>query len=376
MSRIRVGILFGGRSAEHEVSILSARNIFLALDRERFDPVLIGIDKRGRWLPQADALLLAETRDVRLVRLNEAAAPVAIEPGNASGALIAAGQRPDVIFPVLHGPMGEDGTVQGLLELAGLPYVGAGVLGSAVGMDKDVMKRLLRDAGIPVARSHTVRAAEFARDAAAACARARDLGFPVFTKPANLGSSVGIRRVARTEDLHDAIAFALRFDTKVIVEESIDGREIEVAVLGNDDPRASIPGEIRVQHADGFYSYDAKYVDEHGAALDIPAVLDADTTRRAQEMAVRAFCALECSGLARVDFFLRPNGELLVNEINTLPGFTAISMYPKLWEASGLAQHDLISRLIELALERHAVRRALQTGAPDVDDAGVQPTTP
>jgi D-alanine-D-alanine ligase len=362
MKRLRVGILFGGRSAEHEVSILSARNIFLALDRERFDAVLIGIDKKGRWLPQADTQRLVDTRDVRLARLNESVPPVAIEPGKATEALVSASgagapEPPDVIFPVVHGPFGEDGATQGLLELAGLPYVGAGVLGSAVGMDKDVMKRLLREAGIPVARFHTIRAEDVARDAAGACSRVSELGFPLFTKPANLGSSVGIRRVARPEDLRDALAFALRFDTKVIAEEAITGREIEVAVLGNADPRASIPGEIRVQHAD------------HGAALDIPAVLDAETTRRAQELAVRAFLALECSGMARVDFFLRSSGELLVNEINTLPGFTAISMYPKLWEASGVPPRELITRLIELALERHAARRALQAGAPEVESA-------
>jgi D-alanine-D-alanine ligase len=358
VSRIRVGILYGGRSAEHEVSLLSARNVLLALDRSRFEPVLVGIDRQGRWLVQKEAALLRAPADPRLVKLNDAAPPVALvpQPGGAAGDM----PRLDVVFPVLHGPMGEDGTVQGLLELADLPYVGAGVLGSAVGMDKDVMKRLLRAAGVPVPDFRLVRKAEFERDPEACCALAAEVGLPLFTKPANLGSSVGIRRVTRREDVQAALLHALEFDLKALAEAAVAGREIECSVLGNDDPIASIPGEIVVRHKDGFYSYDAKYVDENGAELEIPAHLELAEVRAVQDLAVRAFRALECSGMARVDFFLAPDGRILVNEINTIPGFTAISMYPKLWEKSGLSQTALVSRLIDLALERHSRRAALK----------------
>src|SRR5215470_15103619 len=358
--RLRVGVLFGGRSAEHEVSILSARNVADALDPDRFEPVLIGIDRAGRWSLQSPAVLEA-ARDPRLVKLNAASESVTLAPVPKSDAPAASGLELDVVFPVLHGPMGEYGTVQGLLELADLPYVGAGVLGSAVGMEKDVMKRLLRDAGIPTARFITLRKADFERDRAAACARAAELGFPLFTKPANLGSSVGIRRVADRAALEPALAHAFEFDDKALVEARVVGREIECSVLGGDDPIASVPGEIVVRHADQFYSYDAKYVDEKGAELRIPADLLPAQVAEVQRLAVAAFRALECHGLARVDFFLRDDGAFVVNEINTLPGFTAISMYPKLWEASGLGIRALVSRLIDLALERHEARRALKS---------------
>ncbi|MEK6606691.1 MAG: D-alanine--D-alanine ligase [Myxococcota bacterium] len=363
MSRIRVGVLFGGRSAEHEVSILSARNVVAALDRTRFEPVLIGIDKSGRWLLQQEAALLASARDPRLVKINQTATAVTLEPRPSGGALVMTDgpARVDVVFPVLHGTFGEDGTVQGLLELADLPYVGAGVLGSAVGMDKDVMKRLLQHAGVPVMPFRTIRKADFARDPDAACAHAAEVGFPLFSKPANAGSSVGVRRVADASALPAALAHALEFDTKALAEAAAVGaREIECSVLGNDEPTASAPGEVIVRHPDGFYSYDAKYVDEGGASTEIPANLDEATTRAVRELAVRAFRALECAGLARVDFFLLDGGRLVVNEINTLPGFTAISMYPKMWEASGIGPTELVSRLVDLAIERHAARRALK----------------
>ena len=362
MTRLRVGILFGGRSAEHEVSLLSARNVVAALDRERFEPVLVGIDRDGRWLLQDEARLLASGRDPRLVRLDAAGASVELPARPAGGALVRGGGGPgpalDVVFPVLHGTYGEDGTVQGLLELAGIPYVGAGVLGSAAGMDKDVMKRLLVQAEIEVADWRTLRRAEFLRDPEAACARALEVGLPLYTKPANLGSSVGIRRVTEAAAVRDAIAHAFEFDVKVVVEAEVRGRELECAVLGNDDPVSSIPGEVVVDHVDGFYSYDAKYVDEHGARLLIPAPLEPAEAEAVQALAVRVFVALECSGMGRVDVFLRPDGGFVANEINTIPGFTAISMYPKLWEASGIGQTELTSRLIELALERHAARAA------------------
>ena len=357
-TRLQVGVLFGGRSAEHEVSILSARNVIAALDPDRFEAVPIGITRDGRWVQQSLQRLLREKGDPRFVRLAAEGPEVSLldstRPSRAGFAL-------DVVFPVLHGPLGEDGAVQGLLEIAGLPYVGAGVLGSAIGMDKDVMKRLLRDAGIAVARWITLRQSDYRRDPLSALRAVEVLGYPLFTKPANLGSSVGITRVASRRQLPAALETAFDYDLKVIVEEGIAGREIECSVLGNDTPVASLPGEIVVSHEDGFYSYDAKYLDDHGTALQIPAALDEAVIREVQRLSIASFQALECGGLARVDFFLRPDGQLLVNEINTLPGFTAISMYPKLWAASGVPPRELLTRLIDLAMECHARRRALRS---------------
>jgi D-alanine-D-alanine ligase len=357
--KIRVGILFGGQSAEHEISILSARNVLEALDPSLFEPLLIGIDKSGRWLLQDAQKLLTSARDPRQVRIEEGAPaqlpsafgePAARQPPPSS--------IPDVIFPVLHGTMGEDGAVQGLLELTGIPYVGAGVLGSAVGMDKDVMKRLLRDAGIAVADFRTLRRRSFDADATGGCRELAALGFPLFIKPANAGSSVGITKVEHSGDLERAVRRAFEFDTKVLAEVAITGREIELAVLGGDPPTVSVAGEIIVRHADGFYSYDAKYIDDKGVELRLPARIASDVQAEAQAIALKTFDVLECEGLARVDLFLTPEGKLLVNEINTLPGFTAISMYPKLWALSGLSPRALVSRLIDLALER-AKRRLL-----------------
>jgi D-alanine-D-alanine ligase len=266
------------------------------------------------------------------------------------------------VFPVLHGTFGEDGTVQGAMELAGIAYVGAGVLGSAIGMDKDVAKRLLRDAGIPVVDFGIVTAAAFRRDPAAALRALPDLGYPRYVKPANAGSSVGVSRVAGPGDLERAVRDALAFDSKVLIERGIDAREIECAVLGNDEPEASIPGEILVHHKDGFYSYDAKYVDPDGASWKIPADLPAEMIDRVRTQAVATFRALELAGMARVDFFVtRDLRALYVNEVNTIPGFTAVSMYPKMWEASGLPPRALVSRLIDLAIQRRDARRALKT---------------
>ena len=378
--KTRVVILFGGRSAEHEISILSARNILGAIDRTRFQPVLIGIDKDGRWRPQPERLLAGAVGDPRRLALDETAAPQApfvvpsVAPEPTAAVAGAAGAPPgieqalhgdDVVFPILHGTYGEDGTVQGLLELADVAYVGAGVLGSAVGMDKDVTKRLLRDAGIPVVDFRVITAAEHRADPSLAPARAQALGFPLFVKPANAGSSVGVSKVRAPADLPAAIAAALAFDRKVLLERAVDAREIECAVLGNDAPIASVPCEIIVHHRDGFYSYDAKYVDADGAAWKIPADIAPDTQRRVQELAVATFRALELGGMARVDFFLdRATGALAVNEVNTIPGFTAASMYPKMWEASGLPPQQLVSRLIDLAIERRDARRALATSLP------------
>jgi D-alanine-D-alanine ligase len=369
--KLRVAVLFGGRSAEHEISLLSARFVVEALDRERFEPILIGIDKSGRWLLQEEALLLSGARDPRLARLNQAMPDVAlaVHPGTGGEASLTIGDRGpmnvDVVFPVLHGPMGEDGAVQGLLELAGVPYVGAGVLGSAVGMDKDVMKRLLTLAEIPILPYVTLRRADVERSQALALDRCDPLGYPLFVKPANLGSSVGVRRAGDRKALAEAIEHAFEFDTKVVVEKAlVKPREIECAVLGNDEPIASIPGEIVVDHPDGFYSYTAKYIDENGASIRIPADLSPTEASVVQLLALKTFRALEGSGLGRVDLFLSREGQgFFVNEINTLPGFTAISMYPKLWEASGIPPRELITRLIALAIERAQRRRRLRTSA-------------
>ena len=364
MKKTKVVILFGGRSAEHEISLLSARNVLAALDRDRFEPALIGIDRSGRWHRESERTLAAATGDPRALALDQTAPIVGIEEGLAATSPVALPGGDDVVvFPVLHGTFGEDGTVQGLLELGDVAYVGAGVLGSAIGMDKEVAKRLLRDAGIPVVDFAVVAASAFARDPAAALAAALALGYPLFVKPVNAGSSVGVSRVAGPSGLEPAVRAAFAFDRKVLLERAVDAREIECAVLGNDDPVASIPGEILVHHPDGFYSYDAKYVDPDGASWRIPADIPPAAASRIQALAVATFRALELAGMARVDFFMeRAGGALYVNEVNTIPGFTAISMYPKLWEASGLAQKALLSRLIDLALERRDARRALRTG--------------
>lgn len=359
MQKIRVGVLFGGKSAEHEVSLQSAQSVLNAIDSDKFEAVLIGIDREGRWfLDDRARELLTERptvggKEVALLKRGNSSSLVSVGSNGAPGAL----EAPlDVVFPVLHGPYGEDGSVQGLLKLSGIPYVGAGVLGSAVGMDKDVMKRLLRDAGIPIAAYRTVMLDENQKKAAAGAGE--ELGFPLFVKPANLGSSVGISKAYDAAQAEQAIAEAFRYDTKVIIEEYIEGREIECSVLGNRDPIASIPGEIRPNQ--DFYSYSAKYLDENGAELIIPAELDDDLIERVKKTALDAFTALCCAGMARVDIFLTPDGSLFVNEINTIPGFTRISMYPKLWEASGIGYTELIGRLIDLALERHAEESRLR----------------
>ncbi len=368
MKKTRVIILFGGRSTEHEVSLLSARNVFLALDRERFEPVLVGIDKQGHWRLEPEQTLLGAIGDPRLLKLaatgRELAVPVhpdspALAPPEDGRPLFS---TDDVVFPVLHGTYGEDGTVQGLLELADVAYVGPGQLGSAIGMDKDVAKRLLVQAGIPVVPWRLVTAAAMKKDAARCLALAAELGFPVFVKPANAGSSVGVSKVKTAAELEPALVSAFAFDTKVLVEAAVRAREIECAVLGNDEPMASMPAEIVVHHKDGFYSYDAKYVDADGADAKIPAELPPDTMLRVRALAVDTFRTLELAGMARVDFFLdRGTADLFVNEVNTIPGFTAISMYPKMWEASGIPVKELVSRLIDLASERRRARRALKT---------------
>lgn len=357
--KLRVGVLFGGKSVEHEVSLQSARNVIANLDPEKFEPILIAIDKQGKWL-LPDATSVLSEQGLGQVAAGDAKNETALLP-ESRGVLMCAApsanmmQPLDVVFPVLHGGFGEDGTVQGLLKLAGIPFVGAGVLGSAIGMDKDVMKRLLREAGIPVARFLVAKVGMVPTYETVV----EWLGTACFVKPANAGSSVGVHKVTSAEGYEEALKEAFLYDTKVLVEEAILGREIECAVLGNDEPQASIPGEV-VLHK-GFYSYEAKYLDDTAAAIEIPAKVSEDTAKRIQELAVRTFQTLSCEGLARVDLFLREDGTILVNEINTLPGFTSISMYPKLWEASGLSYKDLITRLIELAIERFEREQKLQT---------------
>jgi D-alanine-D-alanine ligase len=352
MKRLRVGVLFGGRSGEHEVSLASAASVIRALDPEKYEAVPIGIAKDGRWLVGTGAQKL-------LPEVLKSGERVSLPPDPTSAALLplthGAGHPSvavDVMFPVLHGTFGEDGTVQGLLELAGLPYVGAGVLASAVGMDKDVQKRLFEQAGLPIVPYLAVRRGEWERERAAVLRRIKKkFHFPIFVKPATLGSSVGMTRVKAAHELARAMDTAAEYALKIIVERGVNGREIEVSVLGNDDARASIPGEI-VPHRE-FYDYAAKYLEE-GTRLVIPAPLKKSQIAAFQDYAVRAFQAIEGAGMARCDFFLeRRTGKIFVNELNTIPGFTAISMYPKLWEASGLPYPALIDRLIELALELH-----------------------
>jgi len=364
-SRIQVGIVFGGRSGEHEISLRSARSVVDAIDPTRFRVTLIGIDREGGW-HVLDPERFRTLTNAPLPALESGGPQVLLPPAPTTGRLLnleqprAAMDRLDVVFPVLHGTYGEDGTVQGLLELADLPYVGAGVLGSSVGMDKDVQKRLLAAADLPIVPflTTTRRAWEVTRDAVAD--RVAGLGWPVFVKPANLGSSVGVAKVKEPIELAAAVASALAYDNKLVIEKGIDAREIELAVLGNEEPEVSVPGEIRPNAE--FYSYEAKYIDDDGAALLIPAPLDAEQTAAARRLALQVFQVLECSGMARVDLFLeRGTGCFFVNEINTVPGFTSISMYPKLWEATGMPYRDLITRLLELALARHAEKARLRT---------------
>lgn len=348
--KINVAILFGGKSAEHEVSLQSAKNVIDAIDKEKYNPVLIGIDKRGRWLLNDNSRFLLNSENPKLIKLNKSSDSVAFVP-QGKGAIINFSnpgnkQAVDVVFPILHGPLGEDGTVQGLLKLANIPFVGAGVLGSAVGMDKDVMKRLLRDAKIPIAKFlvfKDVDKIDFKKIV-------KEVSLPFFVKPANLGSSVGVNKVKNKKDFKKAKLEAFRYDRKILIEEYIKGREIECSVLGNDVPIASVPGEVISNRE--FYSYEAKYIDENGAILKIPAQLNESTKKKIQNLAIQTFKTLSCEGMSRIDFFLKENGEVIVNEINTIPGFTSISMYPRLWEASGISYAELIDKLIQLAIER------------------------
>jgi D-alanine-D-alanine ligase len=355
MKKLRVAVIFGGKSGEHEVSIASAASIFKHLDPARFEPVPIKIEKNGRWMLTGDV-----PKAISAAEVHRQAETTGLQPIDPTTTLTSGGI--DVVFPVLHGPYGEDGTVQGLLELANVPYVGSGVLGSAVGMDKAVMKTAFLARRLPVGPYVVILRPEWTRDAAGATARVeRELTFPVFVKPANLGSSVGISKAKNLAEFVDAMAMALQYDRKVVVEAAIPhAREIECAVLGNDDPQASIAGEIIPLRE--FYDYEAKYMDANGSRLEIPAVLSDDQAAEIQRLSIEAFRACDLSGLARVDFLMnRETGETFLNEVNTLPGFTTISMYPKLWAASGVSYPELLERLLTLALERHSEKQQLRT---------------
>jgi len=362
--KIRVGVIFGGRSGEHEVSLVSARSVMRAMDEEKYEIVPIGITKEGRWIASGDPMRALEAGDAG------ASQPAALlgDPSRRGLMRLEDTERAveatrlaelDVIFPVLHGPYGEDGTVQGLLELAGIPYVGAGVTGSALGMDKAIFKDVMRAHGLPIVDYLVLKRKEWDADPEGVLDRVEDrFDYPVFTKPANLGSSVGISKCHGRAGLAAGLAGAASYDRKLLVEVAVPAaREIEVSVLGNDNPIASVPGEIIPSRE--FYSYEAKYIDDGDQASEllIPAPVSPEVTEKARELAIRAYKAIDCNGMARADFLLSgETGELYVNELNTIPGFTAISMYPKLWEASGISYPELIDRLIELALERYRDR--------------------
>jgi len=355
MGKLRIAVLFGGKSGEHEVSLLSARSVMNALDKNRYELLPVGITRTGRWLTAGDPM-------ARLAAGEGSAGANGVETAGDLGELVPGSScerfpQVDVVFPVLHGPMGEDGTVQGLLELAGLPYVGSGVLGSALGMDKVAMKDVFAARELPIAPYRAVLRKEWRIQPDAVVRRLEGaLPYPMFIKPANLGSSVGVSKAHDRSELYTGMDLAAGYDRKLVVEAGIDAREIECAVLGNDDPQASVCGEV-VSNRE-FYDYQAKYLD-NASEIIIPADIPAETAELIRELAVRAFIALDCAGMARADFLLdRQSGQVYLNELNTIPGFTSISMYPKLWEASGLPYPRLLDRLIELALERFHDKQA------------------
>lgn len=362
----KVGIIFGGKSAEHEVSLQSAKNIVDAIDKDEYEVVLIGIDKQGKWHINDPSSYLINAEDPKLIQLNKSNDSVAIVPGETDNQFIHAENagnldQLDVVFPIVHGTLGEDGSLQGMMRIANLPYVGTNVLGSSICMDKDIAKRLLKAAGLNVANGTAFSRAK--RNLIDFDELKAEIGVPMFIKPANQGSSVGVSKVSSKEEFDTAVDTAFQYDHKIIIEETLVGREIECAVLGNDEAQASLPGEILPQTE--FYSYESKYIDETGAKLKIPADLPAETVKKVQGAAVDVFQTLECEGLARVDFFLTEKGEIYVNEVNTLPGFTRISMYPKLWEISGISYSELINRLIKLAIERHQKDNMLKSAVWD-----------
>lgn len=354
MRKIKVAIIFGGRSAEHEVSLQSAKSIFEAIDKYKYEVALIGIDKKGKWYLNKASHFLLNSNNPKLIALNKrGASEVTLISEKSKAQIISLNSQKeigsiDVVFPVLHGPYGEDGTMQGLLKLSNIPFVGPGVLSSAVGMDKDVMKRLLKAAGIPVTDFIVYKNSQ-RKDINFEKIK-KKLGFPFFVKPANLGSSVGVSKIHSKEEFNQKVNYAFEYDNKILIEKYVKGREIECSVLGNENPIASLPGEVIPTHE--FYSYEAKYIDENGAAFKIPADLPPEIIKKTQQLATAAFQTLCCEGMARIDFFLTSKDKILVNEINTIPGFTKISMYPKLWEVSGIPYAKLIDKLITLAMQR------------------------
>lgn len=354
--KINVGILFGGKSAEHEISLQSAKNILSEINKEKYNPILIGIDKSGIWHLHDEAHFLLKENDPKNIKLKKSENTTALVPGSNGALSNTSLSSLDVVFPILHGPFGEDGTVQGLLKLANIPFVGASVLGSAVGMDKDVMKRLLRDAHIPIGKFITLNSGE---EIPSYESIQKNIGIPCFIKPANLGSSIGVGKAHNKIEYLKNIQNASLYDSKIIIEEYIQGREIECAVLGNANPIASVVGEIIPLYE--FYSYEAKYVDKEGAHVEIPAKIPDEITKKIQSLAIETFKTLSCEGLGRVDMFLTDTNEIIVNEINTIPGFTKISMYPKLWEASGISYTELIDHLITFAIERFKKEQKIHT---------------
>lgn len=359
--RIRIALVFGGQSAEHAVSLESAKNVMEALDPQKYEVHLLAIDKNGVWRSLSDRDSLRNTDVAKPIDVSQASGPVWLVPGTNGVEILTLDTHKklgtiDVVFPILHGPYGEDGTIQGYFRLMGLPFVGSGVLGSSVGMDKDFTKRVLRDAGLPTPKCICLR--RHKTDMHDFNALKAELGLPFFLKPANMGSSVGVHKVTDETKFKSALADAFRYDTKVLVEEFIKGREIECSVLGNKEISASVPGEILPQH--DFYSYEAKYLDENGAKLKIPADLSPRLAQETRDLSLKVYEALHLEGMSRVDFFLTDDDRLLVNEVNTIPGFTKISMYPKMWGATGLSYSDLIDRLIQLALERTAEEKSLE----------------
>ncbi|AIN47308.1 D-alanine--D-alanine ligase [Candidatus Palibaumannia cicadellinicola] len=363
MAKLRVGLIFGGPSAEHEVSLQSAKNIVETIDQEKFDVVLLSIDKEGKWHINDSSDYLIYGENPKYISLKRSNKHVAIVPGRKQSQLVQIETletlcQLDVIFPIVHGTLGEDGNLQGLLRMANLPFVGSPVLGSAVSMDKDIAKRLLRTADIAVVPSITLTNTNRAHVSYEQIIT--DLGSSLFIKPANQGSSVGVSQVTDRISFENALTLAFNFDHKVLVESTINGRELECAVLGNDHPETSLCGEIVL--SDHFYSYEKKYLSEHGALIMVPAAISQEISNAIRLIAVRAFQALNCAGMARVDVFLTHDNKVLVNEVNTLPGFTNISMYPKLWQATGVSYSELITRLIELAIERDHQERSAKFG--------------
>jgi D-alanine-D-alanine ligase len=352
--KIRVAILFGGQSVEHEVSLQSAKNVFEAINKDKYDVSLIGIDKQGKWHLNNKSKYLLNENDPKLIKLNNSNENLAILPGHNDNKIMNISNNSiieniDVVFSVIHGTTGEDGILQGFLKLADIPFVGPSVLGSAICMDKDVAKRLMRDSQIPTSKFLT-----FSRNQINSInfnQVKETLGLPVFIKPANSGSSVGVNKAKNEEEFLKGIKDAFKYDNKILVEEYIKGREIECSVMGNEEPIVSVAGEIIAQHE--FYSYDAKYIDDNGALTKIPSDLNEETLKKVQYYAVQAFKILCCEGMARVDFFVTENNDIYLNELNTIPGFTKISMYPKLWEASGVGYSDLIDKLITYAIDRY-----------------------